>query len=241
MASSWQPTDEAMVMAEKKTRGRPRLDRREVVGSPEEEILEAAARLFTANGFAGTSTRQIAAEAGLQGPSIFHYFPTKEDLLRALADRALVRPLAVLEEIIASGEPPAVALYRVVRFHVAHMCSQPVDLTPMLQDGMRLPRDRFENFYQAMDRYSAGIRSLVEAGIRSGVFVDTDPVLATMSILGMGNWTVRWFRPDGPRTGAEVADTFARYALRSILSDPDEVEVIARQAEAADVETSASL
>lgn len=221
-------------MEEKRRKGRPRLDRRAVVGSPEEGILQAAARLFAANGFAGTSTRQIAAEAGLQGPSIFHYFPSKEDLLRALADRALVRPLAVLEEIMAGGEPPAVALHRVVRFHVAHMCSQPVDLTPMLQDAWRLPRDRFEDWYRATDRYSAGIRGLVEAGIRSGVFVDTDPVLATMSILGMGNWTIRWFRPDGPRTGAEVADTFARYALRSILRNPDEVEAIARQAEAAD-------
>jgi TetR/AcrR family transcriptional regulator len=229
-----------MVMEEKRRRGRPRLDQRAVVGSPEEGILQAAARLFAANGFAGTSTRQIAAEAGLQGPSIFHYFPSKEDLLRALADRALVGPLTALEEIIAGGQPPAVALHRVVRFHVTHMCSQPVDLTPMLQDAMRLPRDRFEDWYRAMDRYSAGIRGLVEAGIRSGVFIDTDPALATMSILGMGNWTIRWFRSDGPRTGAEVADTFARYALRSILRDPDEVEVIARQAEAADIETSAS-
>jgi AcrR family transcriptional regulator len=46
-------------------------------------ILEVASRLFVAQGFAGTSTRQIAQEAGIAEGLIFHYFPDKAVLFAA--------------------------------------------------------------------------------------------------------------------------------------------------------------
>ena len=49
-------------------------------------ILETALRLFARRGFDGTSTRQIAQEAGVAEGLIFHYFPTKEHLLMAMMD-----------------------------------------------------------------------------------------------------------------------------------------------------------
>jgi AcrR family transcriptional regulator len=45
-----------------------------------ERILAAAARLFTKQGFHGTSTRDIAAEAGVSLGNIYNYFKTKEEI-----------------------------------------------------------------------------------------------------------------------------------------------------------------
>jgi AcrR family transcriptional regulator len=50
------------------------------------QILETALRLFARQGFDGTSTRQIAQEAGIAEGLIFHYFPTKEHLLTAMLE-----------------------------------------------------------------------------------------------------------------------------------------------------------
>ena len=50
------------------------------------QILETALRLFAQRGFDGTSTKQIAQEAGVAEGLIFHYFPTKEHLLMAMMD-----------------------------------------------------------------------------------------------------------------------------------------------------------
>ena len=75
-----------------------------------EQILETALKLFAAHGFDGTSTRQIAKEAGIAEGLIFHYFPTKASLLTAIlqdrlegrrAFRTRLRPL--LED--AGGKP----------------------------------------------------------------------------------------------------------------------------------------
>ena len=44
-------------------------------------IVRTAVRLFTAQGFYGTPTAQIAKEAGVSNGTLFRYFPTKEDLI----------------------------------------------------------------------------------------------------------------------------------------------------------------
>ena len=89
-----------------------------------EQILDAAAELFSQRGFAGTTTRQIAAAVGTSETVLFRHFPSKESLyaailehripsaeverwleeLRAIADRRDEEALftAVIEEMVRS-------------------------------------------------------------------------------------------------------------------------------------------
>lgn len=50
----------------------------------QETILVTALRLFVENGFHGTPTSKIAKEAGVANGTLFHYYPTKEDLIVSL-------------------------------------------------------------------------------------------------------------------------------------------------------------
>jgi AcrR family transcriptional regulator len=61
-------------------RSRKRLEERERV------ILAAAARAFASAGFHATTTRQIAANAGVSEGTVFHYFGSKNDLMVAVLD-----------------------------------------------------------------------------------------------------------------------------------------------------------
>src|SRR5215208_2622759 len=54
-----------------------------------EQILRTALKLFAAQGFDATSTRQIAREVGIAEGLIFHYFPTKASLLAAILEDRL--------------------------------------------------------------------------------------------------------------------------------------------------------
>jgi AcrR family transcriptional regulator len=47
-------------------------------------ILQAALRLFSKQGYRGTSIREIAAEAGLSTGNVYHHFPDKEALFTTL-------------------------------------------------------------------------------------------------------------------------------------------------------------
>ena len=61
-------------------KSRARLEQRE------SDILDAATRLFAEEGFHGTSTKKIAAAAGVSEGTLFHYFSTKHILLTTILD-----------------------------------------------------------------------------------------------------------------------------------------------------------
>ena len=65
---------------------------------------------------------------------------------------------------------------------------------------------------------------MISAGMRSGEFVHCDPALAVRAILGGLNWSVQWFSPEGPLTAAEIADRFADYLIRGLLTKPDALQ-----------------
>lgn len=62
--------------------------RRERAEARRQQIVDAALRLFAHQGYAATTTKSIAEDVGVTEGLIFHYFPTKADLLRAAAGQS---------------------------------------------------------------------------------------------------------------------------------------------------------
>ena len=94
-------------------RGRPRLERSRRPGkTAREEILDAAAELFTTLGYANTSTRRIADAVGVRHASLYHHFATKDDILDALLAGTIDEPLRLecAVTIRGSEEPDKFAL-----------------------------------------------------------------------------------------------------------------------------------
>lgn len=56
-----------------------------------ERIVSAALALVDAGGLAALSTRRLAADLGVSGPSLYNHFETKDDLLEAVADAVIAR------------------------------------------------------------------------------------------------------------------------------------------------------
>jgi TetR/AcrR family transcriptional regulator len=61
-------------------------------GKRREQLIQVAVDLFSRKGFKGTTTREIAAAAGVTEAIIFRHFATKEQLYTAIIDRRLNAP-----------------------------------------------------------------------------------------------------------------------------------------------------
>jgi len=71
----------------------------------DQRILDAAQQLMQAHGYHGVSYAAIAAQVGIRKASVFHHFPTKEDLVRAAVARyrgTLRAGLAAIDEPVRS-------------------------------------------------------------------------------------------------------------------------------------------
>ncbi|HEU4409845.1 MAG TPA: TetR/AcrR family transcriptional regulator [Polyangiaceae bacterium] len=82
-----------------------------------EAILGATERLLVNEGYERLSTNRVAAAAGVSVGSLYQYFPSKEALVAALADRHRERMMAVLFERMAAfiDAPPERAAREIVR------------------------------------------------------------------------------------------------------------------------------
>ncbi|NKR58468.1 TetR family transcriptional regulator [Rhodococcus hoagii] len=102
--------------------GRPRLKTRMRPGATaRDEILDAAAELFTTRGFTGTSTRMIADAVGIRQASMYHHFATKDDILAALLLDTVAAPLACADALRRDCPDPVVRLYALTLFDTAQL------------------------------------------------------------------------------------------------------------------------
>lgn len=104
-------------------RGRPRLVASRRPGrSARDEILDAAAELFTTVGYAATSTRRIAEGVGIRQASLYHHFAAKDDILDALLADTVDTSLQLAAELLTEGGPGAPRLHTLVVADTIQLC-----------------------------------------------------------------------------------------------------------------------
>lgn len=148
-------------------------------------IIAAAASLFAANGFKGTTTREIARTAGISEALLFKYFPTKRALYAAiLAEKAPVSELlAAVEE--AAQKRDDVRVFTLIARHRIRRGANPSLLRLLLfsaLEGHELSDMFFRNQHRVFYEYLAGY---IGRRIRDGAFRQVDPLLTARAFMGM--------------------------------------------------------
>ncbi|OMB93829.1 TetR family transcriptional regulator [Mycobacterium sp. NS-7484] len=146
-------------------RGRPRLEQPRRPGrTAREEILDAAAELFTNHGYASTSTRRIADAVGVRQASLYHHFATKDDILDALLGGTVDEALRLGTEMLEAQGPAVQRLHTLVIADAHQLCAGRWNLGALyLLPELRT--DRFEPFRRRRAELRAVYRSLSEAVI----------------------------------------------------------------------------
>jgi len=198
-------------------------------------ILRAAARVFRRQGYAAAGMREIAREADLSPGNLYHYFVGKDEILYFCQDRSLDLMLGALREARLSGLPAVEQLRSILRAHVLCMLDEFEGAAAHLEVES-LPDELREKIIRKRDRYERSVRRLVSGGMRDGTVEPCDAGLVTRAMLGAVNWSARWFRPEGPRSAATVADSLVDYLVGGLArgntaddGDDDEDRAVARR------------
>jgi AcrR family transcriptional regulator len=89
-------------------------------------ILDAAARIFQEQGYAGATTNDIADEAGVSIGSLYQYFPNKDAVLVALAHQHIESATAGLTDLL--GRLRADSAFEPIVREVVHFLVEQHDL-----------------------------------------------------------------------------------------------------------------
>ncbi len=181
------------------------------------EILKSAAAAFRRRGYYGASVDEIASALHMTKGNLYYYFKDKEDILFACHEFALDLLLRMLRKVEDSSHLPQEKLRRVI-VSFAHMMIDELRGTALTMDVQALSASRRQKVISKRDRFDRGIRRIITAGIKSGVFRNADPKLATFALLGSLNWIPYWFDPAGEATSVEIGEEFAEQFISGLLS-----------------------
>jgi AcrR family transcriptional regulator len=104
------------------------------------EIVVAAARLFATNGFHSTSMADIISASGLSAGAVYRYFRSKEELIGAVAERALSAADEVFAQLLADGATPSPdeALTAILEAISARVAGDPVTGVDITRIGVQV-------------------------------------------------------------------------------------------------------
>ena len=190
-------------------RGRPRktLQERDD-GNRRTDLLRAAAALFRSQGFAATTTRDIAAAAGMQSGSPFYHFKSKDALLFAVMQEGMHSALARQRDSLQAqqGQSAMSQLRALVHTHFQVLLGPDSDFVPvMLYEARSLNAAQRSELSALQAEYEALWIPVLTDLHASGAL--RAPVgLARLLLLGALNWSVQWFDPAKRATVADLAD-----------------------------------
>lgn len=103
----------------------------------QQKLLDAAISAFSENGFKGTSTRDIAARAGVHHPLITYHFKNKDQLWRAAADRIFSDFTSTIAKSLEEnqGKDLKQTMAEMIRIYVHYAKRQPALHRVMVQEA----------------------------------------------------------------------------------------------------------
>jgi AcrR family transcriptional regulator len=184
-------------------------------------IEDVASDLFRANGYAGTSVRDIARALSLQGASLYAHVTSKEDVLWAIVDRAAARFEAAADRVESESElrrpgDPVEALAALVRAHVLVLTEDVGAASVFVTEWRALGSERRQAILARRDAYEARFRRPIADGIAIGAFAIVDPAIASTVLLTTLNGVATWYDPEGRLPADRVADHLVELSLRML-------------------------
>ncbi|MCY3559685.1 MAG: TetR/AcrR family transcriptional regulator [bacterium] len=180
----------------------------------QQEVLDAAARMFHEKGYEATSIQDIAEEVGILKGSLYYYIETKEDLLFGVIKQAYDAALSLIESLEGREGGALELIEALAHGHAEVFATTFVQSSVFFREFRALSRERQDTIREAGDVYNRFLVSQIRRGQRSGeIASEINPRLAAIGIIGMMNSMAFWYRPDGPATAAQIGREFARLAV----------------------------
>lgn len=182
-------------------------------------ILQAAARILAAQGYAGTTTNHVAARAGVSIGSLYEYFPSKDAIVAALVDDHLREGRAVLAAVAADVRAAPGSLRAVVHRYVTAMVALHAadpGLHRVLFEEAPLPRRLRTALAQLERTLAAEIAVLLRAHPEASV---ADPELAAeLVVRTVESLTHGYVVHEGARSPARWADEVTTLVTRYLTA-----------------------
>lgn len=181
------------------------------------EILDAAAKVFAERGYYGASTQDIADVLGIRQASLYYYFPSKEIALELVCMKGVEGFFEAAAEVAGRRISACEKVRGLIEAHLAPLLDRADFVKTFLNERQYLPPLSRKKVGKLSRAYENVIEKVIAEGISKGEFRrDLEPRLMTLGLLGMCKSVAAWIGKDDAYSIPEVAGEYARIFLEGI-------------------------
>jgi TetR/AcrR family transcriptional regulator, cholesterol catabolism regulator len=169
------------------------------------DLVAVAAGLFRRYGYERTTAREIARAFGVQSGSIFYHFESKEALLVAVMLEGMRQFVDAARGPLAEAHTPRERLRALFFGHLTALHGGGDEQAVVIQEWRSLAAKPRRRVVALRDEVEAMWRAVLDESAAAGL-VTGDLRLLRLAMLGALNWTLQWYRRDGPLGVRELAD-----------------------------------
>jgi AcrR family transcriptional regulator len=182
-----------------------------------DEILAAAAQIFGQKGFHATSMQDIAEAVNLQKASLYYHVSSKQEILVDILDRALDLFITNMQAVMASPLPPDEMLRQAMQTYMVTILQQRNLASVLLLEHRSLDPELHTRHIPRRDRFESLWRELIQHGLEAGCYYAVDPAMTARALLGVMNWVITWYSPQGKLTPDQISSQYADLFLNGLL------------------------
>ena len=186
------------------------------------EIIVAAATVFKRKGFRSTSIADIAVATGLDRASLYLYIAGKEEVFQEVVLEATQENVDMVEALQKAEDPVHERISRLIRNLLISYARNYPFLFVYVQENMNQlddGSDWSQTMRQLGRRFDDAVTSLIQQGIDDGsirITAGGNAKAIAYGLIGLCNWTHRWFDPNGALSAEQIGRSYADMVLNGL-------------------------
>ncbi|MBB3666145.1 AcrR family transcriptional regulator [Prauserella sediminis] len=179
-------------------------------------LMLAGVESFARRGYHATTTRDIAATAGMSPAALYVHFPSKAALLFAISRSGHEQVLTLAQQAVDEAADPATAVRDLVERFTAWHARRHTIARVVQYELEALPEQQYGVVASLRKDIERLVRDVVERGCADGLFTVGDAGTAARAVLSLGVDVARWYTDRSRLTPEELGSEYGDLVLRML-------------------------
>ena len=183
-----------------------------------QNIRVTAQKLFRQRGYAAIGMRELAKEVGIQAPSLYNHYKSKDDLLREICFDMAQQFFKAFDAAEKTEEKSLKKLKAVIKAHIGVIASNLEASEVFFNEWMFLEQPNLGKFKKLRFEYEMKFREIIDKGIKKGDFKKMNSKLIAFAIFSALNATYELYNANEKLSQEQIAEDISDLLLKGLKS-----------------------
>lgn len=172
--------------------------------STKQKVKVSAQKLFRERGYAAIGMRQLAKAVGIQAPSLYNHYKSKDQLLSEICFDMAAQFFSAYHIAIEPKQTIAQQLQAAIQAHIRVIAQNPEAAEVFFNEWMFLEQPSLRKFKKLRAEYETKFRELIEKGIKKGELKPMNTKLISFTVFSALNATYELYHTNEKIPTAQI-------------------------------------